>query len=243
VLHHTLQHGSAFVLDQTDSQNISAIRVEAEAMRVLRAAGRDPVAAYSRHTSGGSNTLRVSIRQRSFGDARLAIAALFGGLPRLKHVFVFDEDIDIRNDKQVEWALGTRFQADQDLVVLTGIPGMSMDPSLQGRRTGAKTGFDCTRPVGRDGEIPLTRSAAKVFKGPARFQNIEQALATAPMFYADLVESLGSDDGREIACKLDELRQSGRLGRDRDGRYHLVSAKPGVTAIVGDLYHDPNSGL
>ena len=80
------------------------------------------------------------------------------------------------------------FQADQDLVILQGIPGMSMDPSLQGRRTGAKSGFDCTKPFGRDGEIPLTRSAAKVFKGPARFQNIEQALATAPMFYADLVE-------------------------------------------------------
>jgi UbiD family decarboxylase len=243
VLHHTLQHGSAFVLDQTDSQNISAIRVEAEAMRVLRASGRDPVAAYSRHTSGGSNTLRVSIRQKNFGDARLAIAALFGGLPRLKHVFVFDEDIDIRNDKQVEWALGTRFQADQDLMILQGIPGMSMDPSLQGRRTGAKSGFDCTRPVGRDGEITLTRSAAKIFKGPARFQDVEQALTASPMFYADLVESLGSDDGREIACKLDELRQNGRLGRDRDGRYHLAPSKPGVTAIVGELYHDPNSGL
>ena len=243
VLHHTLQHGSAFVLDQTDSQNISAIRVEAEAMKILKASGRDAVAAYMRHTSGGSNTLRVSIRQRSFGEARLAIAALFGGIARLKHIFVFDEDIDIRNDKQVEWALGTRFQADQDLMILQGIPGMSMDPSLQGRRTGAKSGFDCTMPFGRDGEIPLTRSAAKVFKGPARFQNIEQALATAPMFYADLVESIGSDDGREIACGLDELRQSGRLGRDRDGRYHLAPSKPGVTAIVGELYHDPNSGL
>jgi UbiD family decarboxylase len=243
VLHHTLQHGSAFVLDQTDSQNISAIRTEAEAMRILRAAGREPVAAYSRHTSGGSNTLRVSIRQRSFGEARLAIAALFGGISRLKHVFVFDDDIDIHDDKQVEWALGTRFQADQDLTILHGIPAMSMDPSLQGRRTGAKSGFDCTKPFGRDGEIPLTRSAAKVFKGPARFQTIEQALAAAPMFYADLVESIGSDDGREIACKLDELRQNGRLGRDRDGRYHLAPSKPGVTAIVGELYHDPNSGL
>src|SRR5438876_3145172 len=141
VLHHTLQHGSAFVLDQTDSQNISAIRTEAEAMRILRAAGRDPVAVYSRHTSGGSNTLRVAIRQRSFGEARLAIASLFGGIARLKHIFVFDDDIDIRNDKQVEWALGTRFQADQDLMILHGIPGMSMDPSLQGRRTGAKSGF------------------------------------------------------------------------------------------------------
>ena len=30
----------------------------------------------------------------------------------------------------------------------------------------------------------------------ARFQTIEQALATSPMFYADLVESIGSQDGR-----------------------------------------------
>jgi UbiD family decarboxylase len=242
VLHHTLLHGSAFVLDQTDSANISAMRIEAEAMKILKATVREPIAVYLRPTAGGTNTLRVSIRQRSFGEARLAIAALFGGIMRLKHIYVCDEDIDIRNDKQLEWALGTRFQADQDLVILQGIPGMTMDPSLNGRRTGAKSGFDCTRPFGRENEIPLTRSAAKIFKGPARFQNIEQALGSAPMFYADLVESIGSDDGREIACGLDELRQHGRLGRDRDGRYYLAPSKPGVTAIVGDLYHDPNSG-
>jgi 3-polyprenyl-4-hydroxybenzoate decarboxylase len=155
---------------------------------------------------------------------------------------VFDEDIDIRNDLQVEWALGTRFQADQDMMVLHGMIGMTMDPSLQGRKTGAKSGFDCTKPFGRDGEIPLTRSAAKVFNGPARYQTIEQALGAGPMFYADIVEAIGSDDGREIACGLDELRQHGRLGRDRDGRYHLSPSKPGVTGIVGELYHDPNTG-
>ena len=152
VLHHTLQHGVAFNLHQTDSQNISAIRTEAEAMRILKTTGRDPVAVYSRQTSGGSNTLRVAIRQRQFGEARAAMAALFGGILRLKHIFVFDEDIDIRNDLQVEWALGTRFQADQDLMILQGMVGMPMDPSLQGRKTGAKSGFDCTKPFGRDGD-------------------------------------------------------------------------------------------
>src|ERR1700719_48047 len=242
VLHHTLLHGSAFMLDQTDSANITAMRTEAEAMRILKTAVREPVAVYLRSVSGGANTLRVSIKQRSFGEARSAIHALFGGIMRLKHVYVFDEDIDIHDDRQTDWALGTRFQADQDLVVLQGMLGMTMDPSLNGRRTGAKTGFDCTKPFGRDGEIPLTRSAAKVFNGPARFQTVEQALASAPMFYADIVEAIGSDDGREIACGLDELRQAGRLGRDRDGRYHLVRSKPGVTAIVGSLYHDPNEG-
>src|SRR6267142_2649019 len=110
----------------------------------------------------------AAIRQRAGGEARAAIEALFGGIMRLKHVYVFDEDIDISDDRQVEWALGTRFQADQDLVVLQGMMGMTMDPSLNGRRTGAKAGFDCTKPFGRDGEIPLTRSGAKVFKGPAR---------------------------------------------------------------------------
>ena len=142
----------------------------------------------------------------------------------------------------MEWAFGTRFQADQDIVMLTGILAMTMDPSLQGRRTGAKAGFDCTRPFGRDGEIPLTRCAAKVFDGPARFQTVEQALASAPMFYSHIVEATGSTDGREIACALDELRQNGRLGRDRDGRYHLFDAEPGTTGIVGELYHDPNQG-
>jgi 2,5-furandicarboxylate decarboxylase 1 len=242
VLHHTLLHGTAFLLDQTDSANISAMRTEAEAMRILKSAVREPVAVYLRSVSGGSNTLRVSIKQRSYGEAKQAIAALFGGIMRLKHIYVFDEDIDIHDDRQVDWAIGTRFQADQDLVLLQGILGMTMDPSLNGRRTGAKSGFDCTKPFGRDGQIPLTRSAAKVFKQPARYQNVEQALTASPMFYADIVESVGSDDGREVACALDELRQAGRLGRDRDGRYHLHAAKPGSTGIVGELYHDPNEG-
>jgi 3-polyprenyl-4-hydroxybenzoate decarboxylase len=242
VLHHTLLHGSAFVLDQTDSANISAMRTEAEAIRILKNCVREPVAVYLREVSGGSNTLRVSIRQRAFGEARSAIAALLGGIMRLKHVYVFDEDIDIHDDRQVDWAFGTRFQADQDLVVLQGMLGMTMDPSLNGRRTGAKSGFDCTKPFGRDDQIPLTRSAAKVFKEPARYQTVEQALAAGPMFYADIVESIGSRDGREVACTIDELRQNGRLSRDRDGRYYLRQAKPGLTGIVGELYPDPNEG-
>ena len=81
-----------------------------------------------------------------------------------------------------------------------------------------------------------------MFKGPARYQNVEQALSASPMFYADIVDALGSDDGREVACALDELRQSGKLGRDRDGRYHLHATKRGSTGIVGELYHDPNDG-
>lgn len=242
VMHSTLQHGSGFVLDQCDSSCISALRCEADAMRILRSTVREPVAVHLCEASGGSNTLRVAIRQRFFGEARSAIAALFGGIRPLKHIWVFDDDIDIRNENQVEWAFGTRFQADRDIVLLSGIMGMTMDPSLEGRRTGAKAGFDCTRPFGRDGEILLIPSAARTFTGQARFQTVEQALEAGPLFYGDIVEALGSLDGREVACALDDLRQDGKLGRDRDGRYHLVDAPRGSTGIVGPLYHDPNEG-
>jgi 2,5-furandicarboxylate decarboxylase 1 len=242
-MHQTMLHGSAFDLDMSDGTVMSAMRTEAEAMRILRQTVKEPLDVYLCETSGGSNTLRVKIRQRVLGEARSAIASLFGGIMRLKHVFVFDEDIDLRDQKQVEWAMGTRFQADTDLIILQGMVGMTMDPSLEGRRTGAKAGFDCTRPTGRDGEIPLVRCAAKVFKGPAKFKNVEDALKSGPLFYSQVVEGVGSDDGREVALALDALRKQGKLGRDRDGRYHLVSkGTPGTTTIVGELYHDPNHG-
>src|SRR5689334_5997117 len=241
-LHHTLLHGSAFRLDQTDSTNITAVRTEAEAMRLLRGAIAEPVAACVRMLSGGGATLRIAMRKRSDEEPRAAIEALFKGILRVKTIYVFDEDIDVDDDGQAEWAFGTRFQADEDIVVLQGMQGQTMDPSLDGRKTGAKIGFDCTRPFGRESQINYTRCAAKVFSGPPRFQTVEQALAAGPMFYADVVESIGSQDGREVACALDTLRQNGKLGRDRDGRYHLVTGTPGVTAIVGEMYHDPNEG-
>jgi len=242
VLHQTLQHGSAFVLDQCDSACMTAMRVESEAMSILRHAVREPLGVRLMEVSGGASGIRVRMRQHVTGEARKAIAVLLGSVHWLKHVWVYDEDIDIEDERQVEWAFGTRFQADQDIVLLTGIMGMTMDPSLKGRRTGGKAGFDCTKPVGRDGDIPLTRSAAAIFRGTARFQTVEQALEAEPMFYAHLVEAVGSDDGRDVACDLDALRQSGKLGRDRDGRYHLYESEPGATGIVGELYHDPNDG-
>jgi UbiD family decarboxylase len=240
-LHHTLLHGSAFTLDRADASCLIGLGAEAQALQILRATVAAPVAVHLR-TIAGAGTLRVAIRKRADGEPRAAIEALLRGMVRIKSVYLFDDDIDIKNDNHVDWCIGTRFQADQDLIVLEGLQGQTMDPSLNGRRVGAKTGFDCTRPLGRADDITYMRCAARTFTGPARFQTVEQALSTGPMFFADVVESLGSDDGREVACALDGLRQAGRLGRDGDGRYHLVEGRPGVTTIVGELHHDPNHG-
>src|SRR5882724_6505043 len=71
-LHHTLLHGSAFVLDQTDSANITALRTEAEAMKILKATVREPVAVSVRMLSGGGATLRVAMRKRDDDEPRAA---------------------------------------------------------------------------------------------------------------------------------------------------------------------------
>ena len=243
VMHQTLQHGSAFVLDQTDAACMTQLRVEATAMRILKTVCQEPVAVSSRSLSGGAGTLRISMKQHRHGEARNAILAIFAAMLQIKHVYVFDEDIDPADDRQVEWAFGTRFQADEDIVLVSGMMGKPMDPSLNGKRTGAKAGFDCTMPFGRAQAIVLTRCAAKEFSGVARYQTVEQALEAGPHYYSHLVEALGSSDGREIALALDELRSQGRLGRDKDGRYHLTEGTPGETSIIGQLYHDPNKGI
>jgi 3-polyprenyl-4-hydroxybenzoate decarboxylase and related decarboxylases len=71
----------------------------------------------------------------------------------MKHVFIVDEDIDIHNPAEVEWAMTTRFQGDRGLVVKTKQIGSSLDPSANPEtRETTKIGFDLTIPLDRDKE-------------------------------------------------------------------------------------------
>ncbi|MEM2878807.1 MAG: UbiD family decarboxylase [Candidatus Hadarchaeales archaeon] len=103
-------------------------------------------------TPGGCSWLHavVSIRKKNPDDGLKAIEAAFRGHRSLKHVWVVDDDIDVHNPQEVEWAMATRFQGDRG-VVLKKEPGSSLDPSsdLKTRMT-AKVGFDLTIPADRD---------------------------------------------------------------------------------------------
>jgi 2,5-furandicarboxylate decarboxylase 1 len=57
-----------------------------------------------------------------------------------KHVFVMDDDVDIRSHEQIEWVMASRFQADKDIIVLSNKPFMAMDPSGDGKGNSAKAG-------------------------------------------------------------------------------------------------------
>jgi UbiD family decarboxylase len=103
-------------------------------------------------TPGGASWLHgvVQIRKRNADDGKRAIEAALRGHASLKHVLVVDEDIDIYDSAELEWAVATRFQADRDFAVFSDQPSSSLDPSAlhvpgQKSRT-AKMGLDATIP-------------------------------------------------------------------------------------------------
>jgi len=90
--------------------------------------------------------LYVKIRKRQEGEAKNIMMGAFAASFDLKHVTVVDEDVDIHNPTEVEWAVTTRFQADRDLLIIPNSQGSKLDPSNKDG-VGAKMGLDATKPL------------------------------------------------------------------------------------------------
>jgi UbiD family decarboxylase len=104
---------------------------------------------------GGINWLgcSISIEKKSDDEPKIIIEAALEAHKSLKHVFVFDDDVDVYDPKDVLWALSTRFQADKDLYTYPNSSGSSLDPSSEpgeDRRKTCKAGFDCTIPLSKN---------------------------------------------------------------------------------------------
>ena len=132
----------------------------------------------------------ISIKKAP-GDGKNALLAALSVMD-LKHVVVVDDDIDVNNPTDVEWAIATRVQGDKDVIVIPGARAKPLDPSLpQGAGVvpvGAKVGIDATIPEG----IPLEH-----------YERITYA-------YADTAKV---DD--YVNGKKDDDRQARRRARDR----------------------------
>ena len=208
------------------------MKTESAAWAALMASVREPLAVYATPSSGGMYNIRISLRQRVPGEARNAICAVFGSMAEAKHVFAFDADIDVFSDEQVDWALATRFQADRDLMVASGMRVVPLDPSLGGARTGAKMGFDCTIPFGKANAFewavpaaPKMPAAAPAAAGDGARVSVVDILTHGPASFVELMAAFGSRDGREIVRELDPLYAANRLGRLDNGRYVLKDDK------------------
>lgn len=99
-----------------------------------------------RLTEGGCSWLHgiVSIDKQKGDEPEKAIKAAFEGHTSMKKVTIVDEDVDIFNDDEVEWAVATRFQPDEDIYIYEDQKGSSLDPSAPDLT--AKWGLDATKP-------------------------------------------------------------------------------------------------
>lgn len=100
-------------------------------------------------TEGGGYRFNafISIRKRKEGDGKTAILAALGLNKDLKHVVIVDDDVDIFDLQDVEWAITTRAQASMDFTIVEGALGSSLEPSHDLRGVTDKVGIDATKPL------------------------------------------------------------------------------------------------
>ena len=144
-------------LGRTDTAQLGAVKTEAAVWSVLhrRCASRSRCCCTP--SSGGMYNVRVSMRQRVPGEARNAIAAVFGShRPTSSRCSWSTTTSTCSPTSRCDWALATRFQADRDFVVASGFRVRAARSVARGSRTGAKIGFDCTMPFGKGDSVEFT---------------------------------------------------------------------------------------
>jgi len=157
---------------------------------------------------------------------------------------VVDDDIDVFDPTEVEWAIATRVQGDKDVMVVSNARAKPLDPSLpQGYGvvpTGAKVGIDATIPEGipreyyerityayadraKIGDYINGKADAAGLMGDdievaALADKILQTIAKEPLYYTDIAERFCAYDFRTVARALGHLHSTEKLWQDPRGR-------------------------
>ncbi len=189
----------------------------------------------------------VSIKKQA-GEGKNALLAALSVMD-LKHVVVVDDDIDVFNATDVEWAIATRVQGDEDVIIIPGARAKPLDPSLAVTPpgvvpTGAKVGIDATIAEG----IPRERferiayaytDRAKIADYYAGKSDTAPPLATSdqavaelalkivavveqtPKYHSELTEQFSDHNFQTVARALGKLHADGQLWQDPRGRLCL----------------------
>lgn len=119
---------------------------EAELIEMLRDRGFD-VRDLALSAASGRTHVVLSVKKRHESDPRQLLHYLLAGVSYVKHAMVVDDDVDVHDPRDVEWAIATRVQGDEDMLVIPGLRGRSIDPSQKPGNFTAKVGIDATVPI------------------------------------------------------------------------------------------------
>lgn len=107
------------------------------------------------HAIGPYYIAVVAMRKRLAYEARNVILSVLGptaGAPQAKYCIVVDPDVNVRDLNQVLWAVYTRCQPSDDVMIFPAMVGAPLDPSAPVHRHSSKMGFDATVPLGESRE-------------------------------------------------------------------------------------------
>ncbi len=187
----------------------------------------------------------ISIKKQP-GEGKNALLAALSVMD-LKHVVVVDDDIDVFNAMDVEWAIATRVQGDRDVIVIPGARAKPLDPSLPLMPpgvvpTGAKVGIDATIGEGipheRFERIAYAHAdrakindyvAGKADPAPATVnasadqvaqlaQKIHALIEKSPQYYSEIAGQFSDYDFQSVTRALGKLHADEKLWQDARGR-------------------------
>ncbi len=184
----------------------------------------------------------ISIKKQA-GDGKNALLAALSVMD-IKHVVVVDDDIDVFNPVDVEWAIATRVQGDRDILIVSNARGKPLDPSLAPTPHGivpttAKVGIDATISEG----IPKERyqrityayaDTAKISEylggkadrevekaSPAVIEKLAEEIAAVlektPLYFTDIAERFSGHEFNAVARAIGLLHEKERLWQDPKG--------------------------
>jgi 2,5-furandicarboxylate decarboxylase 1 len=184
----------------------------------------------------------ISIKKQA-GDGKNALLAALSVMD-IKHVVVVDDDIDVFNPVEVEWAIATRVQGDRDLLIVNNARGKPLDPSLAPTPHGvvpttAKVGIDATISEGIPKERyerityayadkakiadylggKADREAEKVSPEVIRrlAEEIAAVLEKTPLYFTDVAERFSDHEFNAVARAIGLLHEKERLWQDPKG--------------------------
>ncbi|MCL2157288.1 MAG: UbiD family decarboxylase [Methanobrevibacter sp.] len=103
-------------------------------------------------TEGGCCWLHaaIAIEKQTEGDGKNVLLAALAAHPSLKHAVCVDEDIDIFNPQDLEYAIATRVKGDDDIMIIPKARGSTLDPVALSDGTTTKVGVDATKSLEND---------------------------------------------------------------------------------------------
>ena len=143
-----LYHGSYMGRAPFDEPSVMAMALNDIFVPILRKVFAEVVDFYLPPEACSYRIAVVSIRKQYAGHARRMMMGVWSYLRQFsytKFVIITDEDIDVRDWRQVVWAIATRVDPARDLMLVENTPIDYLDFASPVAGLGSKLGLDATR--------------------------------------------------------------------------------------------------